>query len=190
MDVVAADLEISRAATLFPPRILVKNIVAPLLTEIGQRWAHQEMGVAQEHVASNLIRGLLSSLFRLYPPDPGAETIVMATPQNERHEFGLLLAALYAVTRGWRVVYLGVDLPATEIVWTVKQTRARVLALSLAAAPSDSLSAELLIIAQQLPPLTRVWVGGSEAFRQQSFIEHADWVLVQDLDDLDDRLKR
>jgi DNA-binding transcriptional MerR regulator len=190
MDVVAADLEISRAATLYPPRVLVKNIVAPLLTEIGQKWAHQEMGVAQEHVASNLIRGLLSSLFRLYPPETSAESIVMATPQGERHEFGLLLAALYAVTRGWRVIYLGVDLPAAEIARTVKLTKARVLALSLVAPQSNDVTAELTTIAQQIPPLTRVWVGGSDAPRQHEFIEHADWVLIRDLDDLDERLKR
>jgi MerR family transcriptional regulator, light-induced transcriptional regulator len=189
MDVVTADLEISRAATLYPPRILVKSIVAPLLTEIGEKWAHQEFGVAHEHVATNLIRGLLSSLFRLYPPEPAAETIVMATPQGERHEFGLLLAALIAATRGWRVVYLGVDLPATEIALTVKLTKARVLALSLAP-PSNELTPELTAIAQQIPPLTRVWIGGSGAPHQREFIERADWILIRDLDDLDDRLKR
>lgn len=190
MDVVAADLEISRAATLYPPRVLVKSIVAPLLTEIGQRWAHQEFGIANEHIASNLIRGLLSSLFRLYPPEASAETIVMATPQGERHEFGLLLAALYAVTRGWRVVYLGTDLPAAEIARTVKLTKARVLALSLVAPSTESMGSELLALAQQVSPLTRVWLGGNEAYSHRDLIEHADWILIRDLEDLDDRLKR
>ena len=44
MDVVTADLEMSRAATLFPARDLINQIVSPLLTEIGERWAHQEFG--------------------------------------------------------------------------------------------------------------------------------------------------
>jgi MerR family transcriptional regulator, light-induced transcriptional regulator len=190
MDVVAADLEISRAATLYPPRTLVKNIVAPLLEEIGQRWAHQDYGIAHEHVASNLIRGLISSLFRLYPPDTSAESIVLATPQGERHEFGILLAALYAVTRGWRVIYLGTDLPAAEIAHTVKLTRARVLALSLAAPGDSETSQELRILHQQLPVSTRVWVGGREALSHCDFIEQANWILVRDLEDLDDRLER
>ena len=190
MDVVAADLEISRAATLYPPRVLVKNIMAPLLAEIGQRWAHQEYGIAHEHVASNLIRGLISSLFRLYPPDAMAESIVLATPQGERHEFGILLAALFAVTRGWRVVYLGTDLPATEIAHTVKLTKARVLALSLAAPTDNDITRELRLLQQSLPMNTRVWVGGREALNHRAFIEQADWILVRDLEDLDDRLKR
>jgi MerR family transcriptional regulator, light-induced transcriptional regulator len=190
MDVVAADLEISRAATLYPPRTLVKNIVAPLLVEIGQRWAHQEYGIAHEHVASNLIRGLLSSLFRLYPPDAAAESIVLATPQGERHEFGILLAALYAVTRGWRVIYLGVDLPAAEIVRTIKLTKARVLALSLAAPIGGEITQELRLLHQLLPVTVRVWMGGREALSYREFLAQADWVLIRDLEDLDDRLKR
>jgi DNA-binding transcriptional MerR regulator len=131
MDVVTADLELSRAATLFPARPLIKNLVAPVLEEIGNRWAHKEFGVAHEHVASNLLRNLLSSLFRLYPPGEQAETIVLATPASERHEFGLLLAALIAATRGWRVVYLGADLPANEIALAVRLTSSRLRALSL-----------------------------------------------------------
>jgi MerR family transcriptional regulator, light-induced transcriptional regulator len=190
MDVTAADMEISRAATLYPPRVLVKNIVAPLLTEIGERWAHQEFGIAQEHVATHLIRNLLSSLIRLYPPDAMAENIVMATPQGERHEFGLLLAALYAATRGWRVVYLGTDLPAAEIARTVKLTRARVLALSLVNPMTNQVHQELLSIAQQTPAIARVWLGGQEAIAHRELIERLDWILIRDLEDLDDRLKR
>lgn len=190
MDVVAADEEIHRAATLFPPRVIVKHIVSPLLEEIGDRWSHREFGVAQEHVATNLIRNLLSSLFRLYPPEETAETIVLATPAGERHEFGVLIGALIAATRGWRVVYLGVDLPALEIVRTARLTKARVLALSLIGLPADQAAEELKVIAEQIPSQTRVWIGGEEAKNHRPLIEQANWILVRDFEDLDDRLKR
>jgi MerR family transcriptional regulator, light-induced transcriptional regulator len=189
MDVWAADEEIHRAATLFPPRVLVKNIVAPLLDEIGMRWSHRDYGIAHEHVATNLIRNLLSALFRLYPPDSAAEAIVFATPVGERHEFGLLIGALIAATHGWRVVYLGTDLPADEIARTVKLTRARVLAMSLVVA-NNATHNELMALANQVPSQTRVWVGGSEVNRFLSLVERYNWVAIQDLDDLDDRLKR
>lgn len=190
MDVVTADEEINRAATLYPPRVIVKQIVAPLLSEIGDRWAHRDFGIAHEHVATNLIRNLLSSLFRLYPPDESAETIVLATLPGERHEFGILLGALIAATRGWRVIYLGVDLPALEIVRAVKLTKARVLALSLVNAQNSATEDELRALAQHLPPSLRVWLGGGDALRFRELIERNDWVLLRDLDDLDDRLKR
>jgi DNA-binding transcriptional MerR regulator len=190
MDVIAADEEIHRAATLYPPRVIIKNIVSPLLEEIGERWAHRDFGVAHEHVATNLIRNLLSSLFRLYPPDDTAETIVFATPAGERHEFGILIGALIAATRGWRVVYVGVDLPAPEIVHTAKLTKARVLALSVVGSQVPQITDELRIIAETIPPHTRVWIAGADATNHRALIEQANWILVRDFEDLDDRLKR
>jgi MerR family transcriptional regulator, light-induced transcriptional regulator len=190
MDVAAADEEINRAATLYPPRVLVKQVVTPLLTEIGDRWAHRDLGIAQEHVATNLIRNLLSSLFRLYPPSTTADSMVVATPSGERHEFGILLTALIAATHGWRVVYLGTDLPAEEIARTIKLTKARVLALSLINAYSEQMAAELRLLAARVPSTTRIWLGGAEALKYRDLIEQADWILVRDLEDLDDRLKR
>ena len=188
MDVVAADLELSRAAALFPAQVLTVNIIAPILDEIGERWAHQELGVAHEHVASGLLRNLLSSLLRLYPPSGRAETMVLATPATERHEFGVLLAALLAATRGWRVVYLGVDLPSADIAFAVRMTGARRLALSVAT-HSPQIEEEFEALARLLPDSTRVWVGGAEAATYRQLIERAGWSLVRDLEHLDDRLR-
>lgn len=190
MDVLAAAEEIHRAATLHPPRAIIKNIVAPLLEEIEERWAHGDFGVAEEHIAANLIRNLLGSLFRLYPPDAAAETIVLATPAGERHEFGILIGALSAATRGWRVVYPGVDLPAAEIVRTVRLTRARVLALSVLTPQNPQIAEELKTIADHTPSHTRVWIAGADATNHRELIEQANWILVRDFEDLDDRLKR
>ena len=189
MDVVTADLELSRAATLFPARPLIKNLVSPILEEVGERWAHKEFGVAHEHVASNLLRNLLSSLFRLYPPTEQAETIVLTTPASERHEFGLLLAALVAATRGWRVVYLGSDLPASEIARALRLTGSRFLALSLICDHPD-IENEFEAIANHLPAGTRVWIGGGEALARRDLVHRLNWILIRDLDDFDDRLRR
>jgi len=190
MDVVGADSEINRAATLYPPRTVVKSIVVPLLEEIGKRWSHREFGVAHEHVATNLIRNLLSSLFRLYPPDETAETIVLTTPARERHEFGILIGALIAATRGWRVIYPGADLPAMEIVRTIILSKARVLLLSVINAEEMDFSSELKIIADNTPNSCRVWIAGSDAQNHRQLIEQSNWILVHDFEELDDRLKR
>jgi DNA-binding transcriptional MerR regulator/methylmalonyl-CoA mutase cobalamin-binding subunit len=193
MEVVVADELIYRAATLYPPRVMVKNIVAPLLEEIGERWAHRDFGVAEEHVATNLIRNLISSMFRLYSPSDGnraADAIVLATPAGERHEFGILIGALIAAMHGWRVIYLGADLPAAEIVRTVKLTKARVLALSVLTPENLETGRELKAIADHIPQHARVWIGGEDAPNHRALIEQANWILVRDFEDLDDRLKR
>jgi len=190
MDVVTADAELSRAATLFPARLLVKNIIAPILIEVGERWSHKEFGVAHEHVASNLVRGLLSSLLRLYPPNEHAESIVLVTPSGERHEFGLLLAALIAATRGWRVIYLGADLPAAETAHALRLASSRYLALSLATPHDWQIKRDLEELARLMPPGARVWVGGAEAPAYREVFDREGWIIIRDLDDLDDRLRR
>src|SRR5262249_22604651 len=189
MDVLSADEEICRAAMLYPPRVVVKNIISPLLTEISSRWARQDFGLAQEHIAANLIRNMLISLFRLYSPDEAAETVVFATNVDERHEFGILIGALIAATRGWCVVYLGTDMPAKEIVRTVKMSKARVLVLSVVNS-NPGTGEELRIIGEQMPSQARVWIGGAEAIRYRELIDKANWIMVRDFEDLDDRLKR
>ena len=189
MDVVVADQELARAATLFPARELVKKIVAPLLDEIGERWANKEFGVAHEHLASGLLRSMLGSLFRLYPPSGNADTMVLATPAGERHEFGILLAALLAAAHGWRVVCLGADVPAAEIALAVRLTNARVLALSLVAGHSG-IDEELAAVSRLVPFSTRIWIGGAEAARHGELITRADWILVRNVEELDDRLGR
>jgi DNA-binding transcriptional MerR regulator len=190
MDVAAANQEIVRAAALYAPRVIIKNIIAPLLEETGARWTQRVFGIAEEHLATNLIRNLLNSLFRLYSPDESADAIVLATPAGERRESGILISALIAAMHGWRVVYLGTDLPAAEIARTVRLTKARVLALSVLSPENPHLSEEFKAIADQTPPQVIVLVGGTEAGNLPALVEQANWFLVSDFEDLEYRLKR
>ena len=45
-------------------------------------------------------------------------------------------------------------------------------------------------LASLVPPLTRVWVGGAEAPEYREVFDRAGWIMIRDLDDLDDRLRR
>jgi DNA-binding transcriptional MerR regulator len=189
MDVIGADQELARAATVFPARDLVKKIVAPILDEVNERRARKELSVAYERIASGLVRVMLSSLIRLYRPSGNLDTLVLATPAGEFQEVHLLLAALLAAVHGWRVVYLGADLPAGEIALAVRVTRARVLALSLAT-EHDGIDEELEAISNLASASTRVWISGAGAGRHRKLIDHANWILVRDLEELDDRLRR
>jgi len=189
MDVVAAEQELGRAATLFSTRELVKNFVAPALREAGEKRSRGEFGTAHERLASGLVRNLVSSLLRLYPASANGEAIVLATPAGDRNESVLLLAALLAAMQGWRVVNLGADLPAPEIAQSVRLTNARVLILNISAA-SSLIDGELRAISNVLPISTRVWIGGEEATKHRAVIERANWVLVRNLEELDDMLKR
>lgn len=189
MDVVAADHELSRAASLFPVRELVKRIAMPILEDLTRRRVHNEFGIAQERVASGLLRSMLGSLFRLYLPSGNPDTVVLATPAGEHRDSELLPGALLAAAHGWRVVYLGADLPAAEVALALRLTNARVLILTVST-PRVGIDQELNSISKQVAGSARVWIGGSEALKHRPFIDRANWVLLRDLEDLDDRLRR
>lgn len=189
MDVVAADQELARAATLFPPGELVKRIVSPILDEVSERKALKEFGVAHERVATGLLRRMLESLIRLYQPSGNLDTLVLATPAGEHHEFDLLLVALLAAVHGWRVVYLGADVPAAEIALAVRLTNARVLTLNVAT-ENYRIDEELETISRVVSGSTQVWISGPAAFRRREHIGRANWILVRDLEELDDRLRK
>ena len=189
MDVAAADQELARAATLFPPGELVKRIVSPIVDEVSERKARREFGVAHERVATGLLRRMLESLIRLYPPAGNLDTLVLASPAGEGHEFTLLLAALLAAVHGWRVVYLGADVPAAEIALAVRLTNARVLTLNVAT-ENYRIDEELETISSVISGSTQVWISGTAAFRQRAHIGRANWSLVRDLEELDDKLTR
>lgn len=189
MDVVAADQELARAATLFPPGELVKNVVSSIFDEVSERKALKEFGVAHERVATGLLRRMLESLIRLYPPAGNLDTLVLATPAGDGREFDLLLTALLAAVHGWRVVYLGADVPAAEIAFAVRLTNARVLTLNVAT-EHYRIEEELETISRVVSGSTQVWISGAAAPRQRAHIGRANWILVRDLDDLDDKLTR
>lgn len=189
MDVVRADQELARAAALFPAGELVKQVVAPILQEVGERCSQREFGIAHKNLTLWLVRNTLGSLFRLYPGASNSEAIVLATPIGDRHELWIWLAALLGATQGWRIVCLGAEIPSVEIANAVRLTKARFLVLGVST-ERPGIVQDFGAISRLIPVSTRVLIGGTEASRYEEFIISANWILVRDLEELDDRFAR
>ncbi len=111
---------------------LVNHVIAPALTETGERWFRRRCGVYQERCVSGFIRGKLERMIdsaRLTNLTP-IRTVLIGTVQGDRHEGGVLIANLLMERAGWRVINLGVDLPVAEYVRAVERFRPDALALS------------------------------------------------------------
>lgn len=140
----------------------LEEMVSPLLAEIGSRWHAGTLGIAQEHAATATVQRQLGTLIRELE-DPDADLcVVLATPLGERHSLGALQAAAVAACDGWRVVWLGADLPASQIVAGASQGGAHLLALSVAG-DSDGLMDELRALRRELPAQISLAVGGPGA---------------------------
>jgi len=96
--------ELARAATLFAPGELVKKIVRQYSTKCanGRRSKNSVWLTSGGYRVTPANVGVANSTIR---PSGNLDTLVLATPAGDPHEFDLLLAALLAAVHGWRVVY-------------------------------------------------------------------------------------
>jgi MerR family transcriptional regulator, light-induced transcriptional regulator len=110
----------------------IRDALMPYLRELGERWARNEITVAQEHFASRLIEGRLLTLARGWNQGPGRR-VVLACPSGEQHTLPLVCFGLVLRTRGWRIVYLGADTPPSSVHMAADTIRADVVLLAAAA---------------------------------------------------------
>jgi DNA-binding transcriptional MerR regulator/methylmalonyl-CoA mutase cobalamin-binding subunit len=142
------------------PRVFVHEVALPLLRTVGERWRSGEVCVAAEHAASAALRSLLGAALRQRREGEGPR-LVFATPPGERHELGLLAAAVCAQERGARATYLGPDLPAEELARAAHEQRAEAAVLALACTDGEAARRELAEARRRLPPEVALWIGGA-----------------------------
>ncbi len=142
----------------------LEEVLSPLMEEIGNEWREERLTVAQEHAATAAVAQLLGSLIRELEVPEAASRVVMATPRGERHAIGAMMAAAAASHDGWRVTWLGTDLPAPQIATAAARGSVHIVALSVATDPVD-LDGDMAELRKGLAPQVPLLVGGPGAAR-------------------------
>jgi DNA-binding transcriptional MerR regulator/methylmalonyl-CoA mutase cobalamin-binding subunit len=171
---------LSASSRLTQP-ILIEQLIIPLVYKVGDLWHSGEIRVANEHLASSVIRGFLYNLLESYSLNESAPVLVSGTPRGQEHELGALIAGVVAASSGWRVVYLGANLPAEEIGAVVSHLNARVVALSIVY-PNDDLHLkhELKKFKHLLPNVVSIIVGGRAASGYYDVLDEIGAIVVKD----------
>jgi DNA-binding transcriptional MerR regulator len=142
-----------------------REVALPLVREIGELWAGERIGIASEHLATAVLRSLLGSALQPSASALRGARILFATLSGERHELGLLMAALAAMSAGANPLYLGVEVPVDELVRAVERSGAAALALSLVAVSPAEAARSLDALRRALPADVHLWIGGAGASR-------------------------
>jgi methanogenic corrinoid protein MtbC1 len=168
-DLDSSNLEHSlrRAAVVFGTWDLLNRVIIPLIHEIGERWHGGQISTAHEHLASGSISRVLAWVLQETTNKSSAPILVVATPSGERHELGAMMAAATAAMEGWRVVYLGPDLPGEDIANAARDVRATAVALSVVYPETDA-SGAITEIRDLLPRDTALIIGGVASSPQVS----------------------
>jgi methanogenic corrinoid protein MtbC1 len=135
------------------------DVVVPTLRTIGDGWEAGTVTVAQEHFASNVLRGRLLGLARGWGRGVGPVAL-LACPQGEQHDLPLLLYALALRANGWRIAFLGADTPLQTVERVVEELRPDAVVLSLTTAEHGrAVERDVKALAARTP----VFVGGRAA---------------------------
>lgn len=141
--------------------VLVDEVIIPLIEQVGRLWEQSQFSVGNEHLVSMVLRAFLETRRTRYQQYGGGHRMIVTTPVGQLHELGALLVALTAAARGWAVIYLGPNLPGSQIAEAIRQTRARAVALSLVYPLGDPrVNMDLKVLKRSLPETVTVLIGG------------------------------
>ncbi len=189
-DLPAMERRIGRLAAVLSSRELVHQVVLPVLRQVGDGWLHGRFRTSQEHLASAAMRNLLGAILRVQSPRDAAGALVLATPEGERHEFGILAAAMVAASAGVGTVYLGPDLPAEDVAEAALRTGARAVAVGLTRTEGEpSPVAGALALAERVPRGVIVLAGGAAAMASEAELRRGGVAVIPDLDALEVTLR-
>lgn len=116
-----------------PLRDLYTGLFTASLYQVGERWARGEITVADEHLATALTEDLLSQVFPRTQARPELGlTAVVSCSANEYHQVGGRIVADVLELQGWRVHFLGANLPPQALAGLVAARHPDLVALSVA----------------------------------------------------------
>jgi methanogenic corrinoid protein MtbC1 len=106
----------------------IRDLILPTLADVGRGWEQGDVDISQEHFASNLIRGRLLALARLWGRGSGPLALLACAP-GEQHDISLLAFGLVLRSFGWRILFLGADTPLSTLQQTAETTGSAVIVL-------------------------------------------------------------
>lgn len=177
------------AISLLSPARLIDEVLEPLLREVGDRWHAGTFSIAQERLVSSSVRRHIGLVVDTYDRSARRQSIVFATLPGERHELGLLMSAMICASHGFKVHYLGPDLPPEEIARYAREADAALIAISVILLDGAStLPSQLASIRETVGPDVPIWIGGQGALGLDPAAAPAGCLVIADRAELEQRL--
>ncbi len=170
-----------RAAIDLTRPALLNDLITPLFEEIGNRWRNGSLKILNEHMATSVTRNFLLNMLRATEISDSAPKIVIATTVGQWHDIGALTVALTAAENGWHPIYYGPNLPAEEIALGVRQSAARVLAISIThLLDHHPIVDELRRLRRYVGRETALFIGGRIVGEIIQILEEVDAMYIQE----------
>lgn len=184
-----ADALISAPLRTMPTEQVCRNLLLPLLFEVGDRWHRGELSVSAEHFGTTLIRNKLMQLIDDLRQSERRFRVLCACPPGDLHEMGLLLFALEATIQGWEAIYLGANVPIGDLLQTARKLKPTLVGLSFVLRKEPvELRAQLAEIMAGLHGVAPLLVGGSGLRGQTEIVRSVGCLMMPESGRLTDLL--
>ncbi|NJN18626.1 MAG: hypothetical protein HC822_21410 [Oscillochloris sp.] len=152
------------ACSLYPTEKICTELLMPVQIAVGEGWHRGEVSVAAEHFCSRFVEGKLLNLLNGYVDNPAGSLVIVGCAQAEMHELGAIMLSLFMKWAGFRVIYLGQNVPNSTIEETVRQLRPQILGLSATTVESAHNLTEVGQILNRIEPPRPHFIFGGMAF--------------------------
>jgi len=157
LDETAAQVAIDRLLSNLSLETVLGEVILPYLRELGDRWERGEASVADEHFASNLLRGRLLGLARGWDQGAGPRALLACAP-GEQHDLALIVFGLALRERGWRITFLGPDTPLDSLADAARTLEPAAIVIA-ASAPERLAGTESAL--RKVARIGPLWLAGS-----------------------------
>jgi len=111
---------------------LYEELLKKTLYKVGELWEFNKISVATEHLASAIVESILNQLYPTIISNEKINKLVIAScVENEYHQIGIKMISDVFEMNGWDALFLGSNLPTSELIEFVRLRKPDLLALSL-----------------------------------------------------------
>lgn len=107
------------------------DVFTEALHRVGELWELNKISVAQEHIATAITQYAIAAIYpRMVPAGVRRGSMVVTGVAGELHQVGANLVADAMEANGWKVRFLGTNLPHSSVLATIEEISADMLCIS------------------------------------------------------------
>jgi DNA-binding transcriptional MerR regulator/methylmalonyl-CoA mutase cobalamin-binding subunit len=152
---------------------MFREVITPILVDIGLRWEQGILQVSQEKEISEATREVVVELsLRHRAPHSDGPVMVAATVEGELHELGLRMTCAVLGAAGYQVMFLGANVASVYLAESVDRHHPAVVMLSAGSDRSFAAMARSIEAIRALDvPQPHILVGGAAVAHHRQEVE-------------------
>lgn len=143
------------------PLTFILDLAVPLLWRIGEYWSEGKLTISHEHYFSELLGDFLATRWREQNNTNAKTSFVLASLPGDQHRLGLQMVANIIALAGVRVINLGPQTPAREIIRAAERFNPDAISISISGIMDERLVLQSLDeIRLYVPDQIEIYIGG------------------------------